>query len=150
MADPSFRFRLERVRALRERREEVAREELARAIVCSRRSREQLDGIEENLEQARREQRGALDTGAGGEQLRAHQAFLERVEREREAGESEMRRTEAEVAARGEDLGRASRDRQSLERLKERHRSEHLRELRRREALVMDQLAIERFRRSAA
>lgn len=148
----SFRFRLERVRALRERREDLARQELARAHARLAGSQDRLRAVEHRLEQLRAEQRAASDaTGAvSAAELSARQAFVEHVETQRASGIHECSRDEAAVADRSSELGHAARDRQMLERLRERQRAEHERELGRREGLVLDEIAIDRFRRSAA
>lgn len=147
-----FRFRLERVRALRERREDLARQELADAVTRLAGSRDRLRAVEERLEQLRAEQREAtgLAQTVSASDLCARQAFVEHVEAQRAGGVHEMTRHEAAVAERGNELGRAARERQTLERLRDRQRGEHEREMRRREDLALDEIALERFRRSAA
>jgi flagellar protein FliJ len=152
---PSFRFRLERVRALRQRKELLAREELARAISERSGSRDRLRRVEEHLEQARSDQRLASGNGASraavsAAELLAHQAFLEHVEAQRTMGMRELERHEADVADRDTQLGRAAREHELLERLKDRRRAEHEREVGRRESEQLDEIALERFRRSAA
>jgi len=148
----SFRFRLERVRALRERREDLARQELAAAMTRLAGSRDRLRAVEERLDQLRAEQRAATGPAqtVSAADLRAQQAFVEHVEAQRAGGAHELTRHEAAVAERGSDLGRAARERQTLERLRDRQRAEHDREVRRREGLALDEIALERFRRSAA
>jgi flagellar FliJ protein len=147
-----FRFRLERVRALRERREDLARQALADAMTQLSHSEQRLRTVEEHLEHARAEQRGsgpgAPSTNAA--ELQARQAFLERIEAQRHEGARELQRRAAQVADRDTDLGRAAREREMLERLKRRQRDEHDRERLRREGDALDELAIDRFRRSAA
>lgn len=149
---PSFRFRLERVRALRERKEELARRELAAAIVLRSRSSERLRAVTANLERANADQLGALreSSAVSGDEMCARQAFLERVEAQRAVSVRELDASEAVLAERGAELGRAAREHEMLERLKERRRVEHNRELDRREGLALDDLALDRFRRSAA
>jgi flagellar FliJ protein len=149
---PSFRFRLERVRALRERREDLARQALAVAIAGRCGSEERLRAVDADLERARAEQRRATQPAAGvsAAELQARQAFVEHVEAQRVAGARELQHQEGLLAARTGELGEAARDREMLERLKERHRSEHAREQARRESNVLDELATYRFGRSAA
>jgi flagellar protein FliJ len=152
VTEPSFRFRLERVRALRERKEDIARQELANALSRLSGSRERLQTLDVDLERARGEQRhtpGAASAVSAAE-LAARQAFLERVEAQRRAGAHELSQHEAEVADRGAALGDAARDHEMLERLKERHRDEHQRAAERRENNALDEMAIDGFRRSAA
>lgn len=148
----SFRFRLERVRALRERREDLARQELAKALTRLGGSQEQLDAVDARLERIHADQRLATSTQStvAAEELRARQALVERVEAERVQGARELSRREADVTQRGDELGHAAREHRMLERLKERQHGEHERESKRREGLVLDELAIDRFRRSAA
>jgi flagellar protein FliJ len=149
---PSFRFRLERVRALRERREDLARQALAQAIVQRSGSEDRLRAIEAHLEQARAEQRRATvpSLTVSAAELQARQAFVEHVEYQRLQGARELECHDGQVADRGSELGQAAREREMLERLKERHRIEHSREQQRREGNVLDEIAMHRFRRSAA
>jgi flagellar protein FliJ len=148
----SFRFRLERVRAVRERKKRLAQQELADAI--SRRSRTvaELRRAEDDLEHARAEQRSAAGEPkvlSGGELL-AHQAFLERIEVELQMRASELEQREVEVAERDARLTNAAGEHEMLNRLRERHRGAHDREMARLESNVLDELAAVRFRRGAA
>jgi flagellar protein FliJ len=152
---PSFRFRLERIRALRQRKESLARQELARAISLRTGSRDRLRHVEEHLERALTHQRlaageGANTTTVSAAELLARQAFVEHVEAQRTMGMRELERHEADVADRDTQLGRAAREHEILERLKNRRRAEHEREAGRRESEQLDEIALERFRRSAA
>jgi flagellar protein FliJ len=148
----SFRFRLERVRALRERREDLAREELAKAISRLAGSRDRLQTVEAQLERVHTEQRLASSTSStvDVQELRARQAIVEQVEAQRAGGARDLAQHETDVAERDSELGLAAREHRMLERLKERQHAEHDREARRQEGLVLDEIAIDRFRRSAA
>lgn len=152
VTEPSFRFRLERVRALRERKEDLARQQLASALTRLSGSRDRLQTLDVDLERARIEQRNAtaVSGSVNAAELAARQAFVERVEAQRRAGAHELSRHEAEVANRGVELGDAAREHEMLERLKERHRGEHHRDVERRESNALDEIAIDGFRRSAA
>lgn len=163
---PSFRFRLERVRALRQRTEDLARQELARAVVQLTASHARLLTVESHLERARTHQRLAAGQPTTGRstvepgvesaasvdatELLARQAFIEHVEAQRTMGIRELERHQADVADRDAQLGLAAREHRMLERLKDRQRIEHERETRRRESEQLDEIALERFRRSAA
>ncbi len=150
--EPSFRFRLERVRALRERRTESARLELAQAIATAGDSRALLQDASNELERARVRQRStaSLADTVDAHLLHAHQAYAERVEAQRRARLEEHARHEAAVASRTEALTSAARSQRTLERLKERRLTEHEHEARRREGIALDEIAVERHRRSAA
>jgi flagellar export protein FliJ len=149
---PSFRFRLERVRALRERREDLARQALAQALTQRSDSRAHLDTVDAHLEQARAEQRRAIGptATATAAELQARQAFVEHVETQRLAGLRELEHRDTVVAERDLELGSAAREHEMLERLKERQHTEHRRELARQEGGLLDEVALDRFRRSAA
>lgn len=148
----SFRFRLERVRALRERREDVARQELAKAVSRLTGSQSRLDAVDAHLERILAEQRVATSTSmtVDAEELRARQAFVERIEAQRVSEALELRQREVDVAERDSELGEAAREHRMLERLKERQHAEHDREAGRLEGIALDEIAIDRFRRSAA
>jgi flagellar FliJ protein len=148
----AFRFRLERVRALRARNEELAQQELAKSISALSHSQDRLRAIDAHLQRARAEQlmaaSGTAPVSAG--ELLASQAFVERVEDQRNTGVRDIEHHEAQVADRDAELGLAALEHQMLERLKERHHDLHRRETQRRETATLDEIALERFRRSAA
>jgi flagellar export protein FliJ len=151
---PSFRFRLERIRALRERSEDLARQELAKAVARLSGSRDRLGEVDADLERVRAHQRQSLApdgsaTVSAGELL-ANQVFAEHVETQRALGIRELERHTAEAADRDTELEHAAREHQMLERLKERRRIEHEREAERRESNLLDEIAMDRSRRSAA
>jgi len=145
----AFQFRLERVRALRERGEDLAKEELAGAL--SRRSdcEERLRTATQTLAAAREQQRDLAGSPTSAVDLIARQQYLERIERDRVAGQQDLVRHEAEVEQRRVALVAAARDRQALERLKERQRADHVRELARIEGAAMDEIALTLHRRRA-
>ena len=145
--DRPFTFKLERVRALRERKEELAKEELAASLALRLRGEAMLKAAAENVEQARGLQRTATGAAMTAQELQAAQAYLERTERERESASLQLDRQDAEVEARRMALQSAAREREVLERLKERRRNEHIREADRREGAVLDEMAITMHRR---
>jgi flagellar FliJ protein len=143
-----FHFRLERVRALRERSEDLAKEEFAASLTLRMRGEALLRSVCEELEGAHATER-ALVTGDGmdGATLASLQAYRERVERRREAAAIDLERAEEELAARRDALVSASRERQVLERLKDRRRADHERERNRLEGVVLDEIATNRHNR---
>jgi flagellar FliJ protein len=145
---PSFTFRLERVRSLRERAEERAQEELARELQLRLRGEALLERATHAASAARDTGRGAvLRPGASGADLLAAQAFIERAERDRRAAETDLDRQEAQVEARRQALTAAARERQTIDRLKERRRADHEREAARREQAALDEVALGVHRR---
>lgn len=145
--DRPFTFKLERVRALRERNEELAKEELAASLAIRLRGEAMLRAAAENVEQARGVQRAAAGHAMTVAELQAAQAYLERTERERQSASLDLSRQDAEVEARRMALQNAAREREVLERLKKRRRTEHVREAGRREGALLDEMAITMHRR---
>ena len=148
----AFRFRLERVRALRERKEKLAQRELADAISRRSSSAEDLRTADAHLEHARAEQRtvAAEPEAVSATDLLARQAFLERVEAQRRLRARELEQREADVTERDVELSTAASEHEMLNRLRERHRGEHDREAARRERNVLDEVAATGYRRSRA
>jgi flagellar FliJ protein len=149
VAAPQFTFRLERVRALRERAEDLAKEEYASSLAHRLEGAAMLRAAAEQRDQARAAARPAQDLALSGTDLLASQAWLERVERARQAAELELDRREAEVDARRTALVNAARERHALERLRERSAAEHALETSRREGYELDELAAAGHRRRA-
>ena len=150
MVPATFRFRLERVRALHERHEKHARLELALAIGRLSASEEALRQTNEQLAEAHEGQRSAAGGALSGAEMRASQAFMERIESERTVGTQEVHRSAGEVADRNADFSHAAQKHRALERLKERRRGEHMREVARHEIQVLDEIALDGFRRRPA
>jgi flagellar FliJ protein len=147
---PSFRFRLERVRAVRERKEKLAQQELAHSISQLSDRQQGLRSADAVVEHAHAAQRRAAVGGsAPAADLLARQVFLERVEAERARRRIALQRSEAEVADRNAKLTAAASDHEMLIRLRERRATEHQRELARHESNAQDELATVRFGRSS-
>jgi len=142
-----FQFRLERVRALRERAEEQRAEELAASVAHRQRGAEQLEAAAERVDRARHVRRGAASVTAGD--LLSMQAYLERTQRAQQAAELDLGRRDAEVDARRVALVHAAREHRALTRLEERRRKEHASEVARAEGAQMDEIALAVHRRSS-
>ena len=150
MAGPSFRFRLERVRALRERAEDEAKEAFAGAMMERVRSEQEMEDAAQRVAQAREAQLDATAAPMSAVDLMARQAYLERSERAHQASRDDLNRRDQALEERREELTEAARDRQALERLKENRRIEFVREQARLEAVDLDEIALNGFRRRAA
>jgi flagellar protein FliJ len=148
---PSFTFRLERVRSLRERAEEAAREELARELSHRVRGEALLRQATSAVSTARDTGRDTvLKAGASGADLLAAQAWMERVERRRLDAVADLDRRDAEVARSRAALAEAARDREAIERLKRKRRADHDAEALRRSQIVLDEVALTVHRRGTA
>lgn len=148
METPSFTFRLERVRTIRERTEQHAREALT-VELRNRAAGEALLHTATNAVSAAREAGRSTVTGGriAASDFISAQAFLERTERLRVEASLELARRDAEVAARRDALALAARDRQAIDKLKERRKAEHDAEWARRSQNVLDELALGVHRR---
>jgi flagellar protein FliJ len=124
---PSFTFPLERVRSLRERAEERAREALSNELRARDERADALRAAEDAVDSARDATRDAVAGGGmtSAQTLRSLQGFIERREQLRAEASLDLDRQDAEVAARREILTAAARDRQAIDRLKERRKAEH-------------------------
>jgi flagellar FliJ protein len=145
-----FNFRLERVRALRESFEDQAKEELAASLSTRLKGEAMLRAARDTFSSAQSTRRQTADLEVSGQDLLAAAAYMERTARARQAAELELGRREAEVDARRTALLAAARDRQVLERLKDRRAADHRRESERAEGVLLDEIAIVSHRRAGA
>jgi flagellar FliJ protein len=143
-----FNFRLERVRALRESFEDQAKEELAASLSTRLKGEAMLRAASDSFSLAQATRRESAVLEMSGQDLIAAQAYVERTARARQAAELELDRRDAEVDARRTALVAAARDRQVLERLKERRKADHRRESDRVEGVLLDEMAIVSHRRA--
>lgn len=142
-----FQFRLERVRALREKAEDSAKEELAASLCYRLKGEAMLRAASERLDGAREACRADAGIAATGPQLMALQSYLERTERARVAAAEDLDRRDADVSTRRDKLIAAARERQALERLKERRRADHKLQESRQESAALDEMALTQHRR---
>ena len=150
MAIGKFEFRLERVREMRVRSEDEAKEELARAMAVRASAEQVLVVAASRVQSARSGKLGAAGAGVSGHQMLAHQAFLVRAERELQAAEMELSRRDAEVDARRVALQEAARERQVLDQPTEKPAAAHRRVAQRLESNRIDELALAMHRRRSA
>jgi flagellar protein FliJ len=147
---PSFVFRLERVRSLRERAEERAREELAHELRLRLRGEAMLREATEAASAATHSGRDAVMSRSSGMDLIAAQAYIERAERTRREAALDLDRQDAEVAARRAALQDAARDRQVMDKLEERQRADHNATWARKAQGALDEVALGVHRRGVA
>lgn len=142
-----FRFRLEQVLDHRARREDLARQELARAMSAAAAQQERAVAAEAAVERALGALRCLMERPVSLDALRAGHEELA-FARQRAAHERSVAGSlEAVADERRADLVRASQDREALAQLRskaqERHRLEELRL----EGAAMDELAVRRVAR---
>ena len=151
METPSFTFRLERVRTIRERAEDRAREALTVELRNRAEGEVMLRDATDAVSAACDAGRSTVTSGRNSvTDFISAQAFLERTERLRADASLELARREAEVEARRSALAAAARDRQAIDKLKERRKAEHDAEWARRSQNTLDELALAVHRRGGA
>ena len=148
METPSFTFRLERVKSLREQAEGQAREALAHELALRVRGEALLRQAAHAASAARLTSRELVSRhGATGADMIAAQHFVERADRTRREAALDLDRQDAEVLAQRANLAVASREREVISRLEARQRSEHQREAARVEQIALDEMALTVHRR---
>jgi flagellar FliJ protein len=148
-----FRFRLERVHDIRRQKERGAQEELAAALDREAGGEAALGQVDATIEDARERFRSAASGGGESEaatELAATNAYLERLAGRRAVAVRDLNASRDEVGRRRQDLEVAARERQALDRLRDRRRAEHDRELARTEGALLDELALAGHRRRQA
>jgi flagellar FliJ protein len=147
-----FRFRLQRVLDLRERKERDA----ASALVSAREQAERAREEQERLTAAR-EALAAQATAGGAPQnapsigvLRTLHYLLGRLDERVASAATEMTTAEHEVAQRQDELTAAFRDRRTLDRLRERHEESWRAAEAAADRQRMDEIALTRFQQPSA
>ena len=148
MGTPSFNFRLERVRSLRESAEEAAREELARELNHRVRGEALVREATQAVVEARASGRAPSATTA--RDLIAGQAWMERLERRRVDAVAELDRRDASVARSRAALAERAREREAIERIKRKRRADHDAEVLRQAQIALDEVALTVHRRGSA
>jgi flagellar FliJ protein len=147
---PSFTFRLERVRSLRERAEEAAREGLARELSHRLRGEALVHQATSAVSAARDAGRSTTLASASGADLMAAQVWMERTERRRLDAVADLHRLDGEVARSRAALAEAAREREAIERLKRKRRADHDAEALRMAQIALDEVALTVHRRGTA
>jgi flagellar protein FliJ len=152
VAERGFKFRLERVHDIRRQRERGAQEDLAAALGREAGEQAALGRVDATIEGARERFRGVSGCGEvlSGSDLAASQAYLERLAGQRAVAVRDLNASRDEVSRRRGDLEVAARERQALDRLRDRRRAEHDREAARAESAQLDELALAGHRRRRA
>jgi flagellar FliJ protein len=141
VSSPPFVFSLERVREVRAHEEDMAREAFAASLSLRARGVALLADAQARAAAAR-EQAVAATAPRTGAALLSEQAWLERVQRSQEQAAMELDRRSVELEQRRADLASAGQRRQVLDRLKDRKRQAHQLETVRREAVALDEVAL--------
>jgi flagellar protein FliJ len=141
VSNPPFVFSLERVREVRAHEEELAREAFAASLSLRARGVALLADAHARAAAAR-ERVIAQTAPRTGAALLSEQAWLERVQRSQEQAALELDRRTSELEQRRQALTSAGQRRQVLDRLKDRKRQAHQVESGRRDAVALDEIAL--------
>lgn len=150
MTEKPFRFRLERVHDIRRQAERGAQEELAGALGRQATEERSLGQVDATIEAARKRFRDVASgtgTAQSGDDLAATNAYLERLAGRRAVAVRDLNVSLGEVEGKRSSLALAARDRQALDRLRDRRFAEHNREIARAEGAHNDELALAGHRR---
>lgn len=145
-----FTFNLEAVRSLREQAETQRKEELAHELLRHAETQAALRRAHESLADAHSAGTTLLGRQLSGAELSLRQAFVERLEREAVRAHHGVAEQEQVVELRREALVGAARDRQVLDRLRERRLREHEQETLRHEEGALGEIALAVHRRISA
>lgn len=145
-----FTFKLEPIRSLREQAQRQAQQDLAHQLAERERRAVELSNADRRVGDALSAVTSRPGTAASGRDLIAGQAFVERVERERSAASAGLAAQESRVSAERRRLELAARDREVLERLKQRRLVAHRNETARAEQAALGEIALTAHRRRAA
>jgi flagellar protein FliJ len=142
------------VHDIRRQAERGAQEDLAAALGRQAGEEASLVRVDATIEGARERFRTVASGSAAGTtpgiDLAATNAYLERLAGHRAVAVRDLNRSRGEVTERRRDLEVAARERQALDRLRDRRRAEHAREMAHLEAAHNDELALAGHRRRQA
>jgi flagellar FliJ protein len=141
VSNPPFVFSLERVREVRAHEEDLAREAFAASLSLRARGVALLADAQARAAAAREQAIGKTAPRSGATLL-SEQAWLERVQRSQEQAALELERRNDELEQSREALTAAGQRRQVLDRLKDRKRQDHALEAARRDAVALDEVAL--------
>ena len=145
----TFTFGLERVRELREHTEARAKEKLAASLHQRLKGVAMLAAASDALTAAAEAASPQAGVRQSAGDMLAHERWVQALRCDHEQAALSVDRLDAEVDARRAALGDASREREILERLKERQAAEHRARLARREGAELDELALSMHQRQA-
>lgn len=143
------KFRLERIRSLRERSEDQAKQALAESLARKHAAEASVRQAATQIAVARDALAGAATAATDAASMLARQAYLEHSEAIHRESLQHLHGRSGDVDASRNRLIEASRARQSMDRLHDRSLLAHQLEAGRRETANLDEIALNTFRRKA-
>jgi flagellar FliJ protein len=144
-----FTFRFEALLTHRAHRKERAEIELGRARKRMREAREAVEALQGRLQETGEELQRALKGRASATLLQSHADFVSGLEARIQAREAELERCREDVRDRVKVVLERTREMQIVEKLKEKDHQSWLREEKRKEQKVLDEIAVIRHGRPA-
>lgn len=136
------RFPLQALLTVRQRREQEALEQYAQALLERRRVFENLQALQQELARAWEQSRRLMQTGGcAAEVCRVH-AYNRSLEQLRDEFTLALAHAERRVNAALHDMLRARRERELVERCRDKQQARHTREQDRRERRFLDEIAV--------
>ena len=145
-----FRFGLERVRQVRAHAEEQAKEQFAASLNQRLKGEALLRAADARLTDARATSVPDPGFAVSGADLVSRQAYVERLERSRQDAQHRLVGLDRQLEASRSHLAEASRGREVLDRLRDRHHKAHKLQAERRESAALDEMALQLFWRRTA
>src|SRR5262249_20855504 len=135
---------------LREQRQQQAQQELAQELTLRDQRARELTAASERVDQALADSTPETGAKVPAHQLAARQAWVERVQREQQTARAGLATQDTQVAPGRQRLEAASRDREVLERLRQRRLTAYQRDEARRDEATMGEVALTAHRRRMA
>jgi flagellar export protein FliJ len=139
-----FHFTLEAVRTLRQRQEQNAMEQYARALLTRRQAVEKLDGIQRELNDGWKDLRGQLAKGCAASQAAQAHEYHRSVVKRREDAITALGLAERRVNAALQAMLTARQQRKIVDKSCEKQKAQYLREQFRAEQKLLDDLGSRR------
>jgi flagellar protein FliJ len=137
-----FRFSLQSVRVIRERKEQAAQQKYAAALREHERAAAGLQKANDELAGSWESLCRDLASGASAADLRRARAWCAALETRQQERAAELRQARYALDAASQELMNAARDRQALDRLHDKHRRNYDREIQREEQKVLDEMGL--------
>lgn len=140
-----FRFSLQRLLEIREKREQATASELADARVNARMARDAFERLEEARRQSGRQMIAAQSSASPVGHLQNASYLLERIDQQLQSARDAMRHADVAVADRMNEFTLACQERKVLDRLRERQETSWQAEAMQADRKTMDAVALSRF-----
>ena len=137
-----FRFSLQSVRVIRERKEQAAQEQYAGALRNHELAAKQLQQANDELAASWEALCQQVSLGAAAADLRRARGWCAALETRQKERAAELQKTRYALDAASRDLITATRDRQAMDRLHDKHRAAHQLEAQREEQKILDEMGL--------